>query len=45
MGREVVSAFLQRSPSCSENLLAEARAAMGRDPRIDPAFSDLQSGL
>jgi hypothetical protein len=38
--RRLVSAFLQSSPSCRENLLAKARAAMDRDPRIDPAFTD-----
>lgn len=36
----MVSAFLQCSPSYRGDLLRKARAAVDRDPRIDPAFTD-----
>lgn len=38
--RRLVNAFLQCSPSCRDDLLAKARAAVNRDPRTDPAFTD-----
>jgi hypothetical protein len=38
--RRLVNAFLQCSPSCRESLLTKSHAAIERDPRTDPAFTD-----